>query len=176
MVCTTLGSLLRPLFYFLCYIHFSLSVLVHDSRLKLERTLPCREMFFKMFAKNQSPTHVDLDDGVDVGGVDEPRVGEVPPVGVPKVLDGAEGDDLARGVRLGVGPRLGRVRAADVVPHLGRLRDQRVQEPLHLRRLAQRLLVVQGLRVQGWKNKKRSCVQSNIMDKTLNVRSVRLIS
>ena len=27
MVCTSLGSLLRPLFYFLCYIHFSLSVL-----------------------------------------------------------------------------------------------------------------------------------------------------
>ena len=26
MVCTSLGSLLRPLFYFLCYIHFSLSV------------------------------------------------------------------------------------------------------------------------------------------------------
>ena len=28
MVCTSLGSLLRPLFYFLCYIHFSLSVIV----------------------------------------------------------------------------------------------------------------------------------------------------
>ena len=28
MVCTSLGSLLRPLFYFLCYIHFSLSVVV----------------------------------------------------------------------------------------------------------------------------------------------------
>ena len=27
MVCTSLGSLLHPLFYFLCYIHFSLSVL-----------------------------------------------------------------------------------------------------------------------------------------------------
>ena len=27
MVCTSLGSLLCPLFYFLCYIHFSLSVL-----------------------------------------------------------------------------------------------------------------------------------------------------
>ena len=27
MVCTSLGSLLRPLFYFLCYIHFSLSVM-----------------------------------------------------------------------------------------------------------------------------------------------------
>ena len=26
MVCTSLGSLLRPLFYFLCYIPFSLSV------------------------------------------------------------------------------------------------------------------------------------------------------
>ena len=26
MVCNSLGSLLRPLFYFLCYIHFSLSV------------------------------------------------------------------------------------------------------------------------------------------------------
>ena len=26
MVCTSLGSLLRPLFYFLCYIHLSLSV------------------------------------------------------------------------------------------------------------------------------------------------------
>ena len=26
MVCTSLGSLVRPLFYFLCYIHFSLSV------------------------------------------------------------------------------------------------------------------------------------------------------
>ena len=26
MVCTSLGSLLRPLFYFRCYIHFSLSV------------------------------------------------------------------------------------------------------------------------------------------------------
>ena len=26
MVYTSLGSLLRPLFYFLCYIHFSLSV------------------------------------------------------------------------------------------------------------------------------------------------------
>ena len=26
MVCTSLGSLLGPLFYFLCYIHFSLSV------------------------------------------------------------------------------------------------------------------------------------------------------
>ena len=26
MVCTSLGSLLRPLFYFLCYIHFSLGV------------------------------------------------------------------------------------------------------------------------------------------------------
>ena len=26
MVCTSLGSLLCPLFYFLCYIHFSLSV------------------------------------------------------------------------------------------------------------------------------------------------------
>ena len=26
MVCTSLGSLLRPLFYVLCYIHFSLSV------------------------------------------------------------------------------------------------------------------------------------------------------
>ena len=29
MVCTRLGSLLRPLFYFLCYTHFSLSVCVH---------------------------------------------------------------------------------------------------------------------------------------------------
>ena len=28
MVCTSLGSLLRPLFYFLCYIHFSLSVYI----------------------------------------------------------------------------------------------------------------------------------------------------
>ena len=28
MVCTSLGSLFRPLFYFLCYIHFSLSVAV----------------------------------------------------------------------------------------------------------------------------------------------------
>ena len=28
MVCTSLGSLLRPLFYFLCYIHFSLSVVI----------------------------------------------------------------------------------------------------------------------------------------------------
>ena len=27
IVCTSLGSLLRPLFYFLCYIHFCLSVL-----------------------------------------------------------------------------------------------------------------------------------------------------
>ena len=26
MVCTSLGSLLHPLFYFLCYIHFSLTV------------------------------------------------------------------------------------------------------------------------------------------------------
>ena len=26
MVCTSLGSLLRRLFYFLCYIHFSLSI------------------------------------------------------------------------------------------------------------------------------------------------------
>ena len=26
MVCTSFGSLLRPLFYFLCYINFSLSV------------------------------------------------------------------------------------------------------------------------------------------------------
>ena len=26
MVCTSLGSLLHALFYFLCYIHFSLSV------------------------------------------------------------------------------------------------------------------------------------------------------
>ena len=26
MVCTSLGSLMRPLFHFLCYIHFSLSV------------------------------------------------------------------------------------------------------------------------------------------------------
>ena len=26
MVCTSLGSLLRPLFYFLCYIHISLTV------------------------------------------------------------------------------------------------------------------------------------------------------
>ena len=26
MVCASLGSLLHPLFYFLCYIHFSLSV------------------------------------------------------------------------------------------------------------------------------------------------------
>ena len=26
MVCTSLGSLLHPLFYFLCYIHFSLGV------------------------------------------------------------------------------------------------------------------------------------------------------
>ena len=57
-----------------------------------------------------------------------------------------------RGVRrLGVRPRLGRVRAADVVADLGRLGDERVEEPLHLRRLAQRLLVVEGLRVQGWK-------------------------
>ena len=39
-------------------------------------------------------THVDLDDGVDGGGVDEPQVGEVPPRGEPKVLDGAERDDL----------------------------------------------------------------------------------
>ena len=30
MVCTSLGSLLRPLFYFLCYIHFSLSVKVEN--------------------------------------------------------------------------------------------------------------------------------------------------
>ena len=32
MVCTSLGSLLHPLFYFLCYIHFSLSV---DQSLKI---------------------------------------------------------------------------------------------------------------------------------------------
>ena len=31
MVCTSLGSLLRPLFYFLCYIHFSLSVQGYSS-------------------------------------------------------------------------------------------------------------------------------------------------
>ena len=31
MVCTSLGSLLRPLFYFLCYIHFSLSVQAFQS-------------------------------------------------------------------------------------------------------------------------------------------------
>ena len=36
------------------------------------------------------------------------------------------------------------------MPDLGRLGDERVEEALHLRRLAQRLLVVQGLRVQGW--------------------------
>ena len=28
MVCTSLGSLLRPLFYFLCYIHFSTLILL----------------------------------------------------------------------------------------------------------------------------------------------------
>ena len=31
MVCTSLGSLLRPLFYFLFYIHFSLSVRCKNS-------------------------------------------------------------------------------------------------------------------------------------------------
>ena len=31
MVCTSLGSLLRPLFYFLCYIHFSLSVVLRHE-------------------------------------------------------------------------------------------------------------------------------------------------
>ena len=51
-------------------------------------------------------THVYLDDGVDGGGVDEAEVGEVPPRNVLEVLDGAEGDDLARRVRLWVG-RLG---------------------------------------------------------------------
>ena len=45
MVCTSLGSLLRPLFYFLCYIHFSLSVdagldaLMYDVRRSLMRSL-----------------------------------------------------------------------------------------------------------------------------------------
>ena len=48
-------------------------------------------------------THIDLDDGVDGGGVDEAEVGEVAPRNVLEVLDGAEGDDLARRVRLGVG-------------------------------------------------------------------------
>ena len=37
MVCTSLGSLLRPLFYFLCYIHFSLSV---------PNDLPCDDIIF----------------------------------------------------------------------------------------------------------------------------------
>ena len=40
--------------------------------------------------------------------------------------------------------------AADEVADLWRLGDERVEEALHLRRLAKRLLVVQGLRVQGW--------------------------
>ena len=36
MVCTSLGSLLRPLFYFLCYIHFSLTVVRGISKHFLE--------------------------------------------------------------------------------------------------------------------------------------------
>ena len=56
----------------------------------------------------------------------------------------------ARRVCLGVATGDG-VGAADKVADLGRLGDERVEEALHLRRLAQGLLVVQGLRVQGWK-------------------------
>ena len=46
------------------------------------------------------------------------------------------------------------MRAADVVSDLGRLGDERVEEALHLRRFAQRLLVVQGLRVQSCKERR----------------------
>ena len=41
MVCTSLGSLLRPLFYFLCYIHFSLSVQLTS---KVNDTKGCRTL------------------------------------------------------------------------------------------------------------------------------------
>ena len=37
MVCTSLGSLLRSLFYFLCYIHFSHSVLYSNSKVMCKR-------------------------------------------------------------------------------------------------------------------------------------------
>ena len=47
----------------------------------------------KLFYRRQK-THVDLDDGVDGGGVDESQVGEVPPRRVVKVLDRAERDHL----------------------------------------------------------------------------------
>ena len=52
-------------------------------------------LYLKWPPRVANQTHVDLDDGVDGGGVDEPQVGEVPPRGEPKVLDGAERDDLA---------------------------------------------------------------------------------
>ena len=57
---------------------------------------------------------------------------------------------------------LGRVRAADVVPDLGRLRDERVEEALHLRPLAERLLVVHRLRGQGCKGREQSNLRSKL--------------
>ena len=43
MVCTSLGSLLRPLFYFLCYIHFSLS----EVAAGLGRAIKCCKKMFE---------------------------------------------------------------------------------------------------------------------------------
>ena len=56
MVCTSLGSLLRPLFYFLCYIHFSLSVDCNMELREHDFLMLCRSLSQEF--ESISETHV----------------------------------------------------------------------------------------------------------------------
>ena len=53
MVCTSLGSLLRPLFYFLCYIHISLTVgVLFGGKKWLKSTFFLRLFYFLFLGHN----------------------------------------------------------------------------------------------------------------------------
>ena len=60
MVCTSLGSLLRPLFYFLCYIHFSLSVLKEVQKLPRVEERPPLRVFHQIV--DEEADHVDREE------------------------------------------------------------------------------------------------------------------
>ena len=72
MVCTSLGSLMSPLFYFLCYIHFSLSVLspyqfslaskpnLPYSRLVLAKLSQCPPGISTCFALDGATSEFDI--------------------------------------------------------------------------------------------------------------------
>ena len=63
MVCTSLGSLLRPLFYFLCYIHFSLSVYI----LQLFTLLPTLGYFLFPLCIGQKVVEIGDEESAMVG-------------------------------------------------------------------------------------------------------------